>query len=169
MLEGLAIHEMDPSQYEIRINHCSILETVLDICYIEPANRPPLFHLLEQLDRLSNWSQIRNHLSLNGFSAESIEILEKFHKARGDLDAVYRSVEVLFPDRYRPAVREVVGQIRLLANHVAHLGVKNKVVLMPLLSYNALYHRGGMMFQVVRGGKKKLGNDVAERNILSLR
>ncbi|KAJ3055078.1 hypothetical protein HK097_011568 [Rhizophlyctis rosea] len=156
ILEGLATRDLDPTQYEIRINHCSILDTILDVCHIEAANRRSVFHLLEQLDRLSNWSQIRNHLSLNGFSGESIEILEKFHKARGDLDAVYRAVEALFPDRYRPAAREVIGQIRLLASHVAHLGVKNKVVLMPLLSYNALYHRGGIMFQVARGGRKKL-------------
>ncbi|KAJ3283638.1 hypothetical protein HK104_010287 [Borealophlyctis nickersoniae] len=156
ILEVLSTKALDPSRHEIRINHCSLLDAVLDTCNVDPLAQRSTYHLLEQLDKPSTWSQIRNHLLHTGFSKDTVDSMERFYNVKGEIDSASRAAERMFAERVRPAAREILSQLRMFTNHLRHLGVKNKVVFVPLLAYNALYHKGGVMFQIAVSGQRKL-------------
>ncbi|KAI8587008.1 kinase-like domain-containing protein [Geranomyces variabilis] len=109
-----------------------------------------------------------------GLSIESVAMLEKFHQMEGELKGAIKAFELLFgsgppPTPTRAArqtptqsastnkvVKDILAQLRLLGSHLWCLGIRNRVVFAPLLSYNSSHYRGGLMFQIAVPGKKKL-------------
>ncbi|KAI8909361.1 kinase-like domain-containing protein [Powellomyces hirtus] len=183
MLEFSATKYSNVSDFEIRVNHNILLDKVLDCCNIpsDPAIRTRVCHVLEQLKKPMTWSQVRGHLLAAaqpdqaagvagfgaGISADSVTLLEKFHHAEGELHTAVKGIEALIGGHANKAstaaskpsnlqISEVLAQLRLLASHLRHLGIRNRFVLVPLLAYNASHYRGGIMFQIAVAGKKKL-------------
>ncbi|KAJ3150466.1 hypothetical protein HDU86_006639 [Geranomyces michiganensis] len=110
-----------------------------------------------------------------GLSSESASILEKFHQMEGELKSAIKAFESslgsgppptptrtsrLAPSQslssHGKVVKDILMQLRLLGSHLWCLGIKNRVVFAPLLSYNSSHYRGGLMFQIAVPGKKKL-------------
>ncbi|TPX61382.1 hypothetical protein SpCBS45565_g07286 [Spizellomyces sp. 'palustris'] len=158
IMEVAATKYSNLSQFEIRINHCSLLDAVFDSCKMPPDGRirRRVYHVLEQLEKPMGWSQVRTHLCSNGVPPEVANELEKFHLAKGPFEAAASRLEAMVDPRVRSAVRDVVSQLRVLTRHLQHLGIKNRVTFVPLLAYNANYYKSGLMFQVAVSGKKKL-------------
>ncbi|KAI9098889.1 kinase-like domain-containing protein [Phlyctochytrium arcticum] len=160
LLECVATRGAHPAQLEIRINHCSLLDAVLDTCLvpIDARLRRRVYHILEQLEKPMSWSQVRSHLAqaATGLPAASLSLLEKFHHARGPFEAAAKTFDALVDPRLEKAVRDVLGHLRVLVAHLGYLGMRNRVTFAPLLAYNATYYKSGVMFQIGWPGKKKI-------------
>ncbi|KAJ3022418.1 hypothetical protein HKX48_006235 [Thoreauomyces humboldtii] len=159
MLEYSASKYSNFADFEVRLNHCSLLDAILDTCKvpIDVKVRARVYHVLEQLKKPLNWAQVRTHLGQDtAISVESLNHLERFCMAEGTFATSAPQLEEMVEPRLRTAVRDVISQLRLLTSHLTNLGIRNRVVYVPLLAYNASHYRNGIMFQVAIAEKKKL-------------
>lgn len=159
LLEFSASKYTPPStHFEIRLNHCSILDVILDTAKIptESRLRKGVYDILEQLDKPMNWAQIRGLILGAGVGEGCLGVLEKFYRMGGTFEDAVGKVESLVDAKYQPAVKDIVAQLRLLTTHLHHLGIRNRVLFIPLLSYNTAHYKSGLIFQVCIARKKRV-------------
>lgn len=148
--------------YYIRLNHTRILECILDHCKFpnDTPTRRTIQHVLEQLDKPLTWAQFRVQLAQQlKVSRSVVDRLEPFYLPPGDINSVMSKLEPLFKDAHESVqrvVKESGEKLKVLVSQLRILGVSNKIVLVPLLSYNSHYYKGGIVFQVAGGSKRKL-------------
>ena len=110
--------------------------------------------ILEQLNKPFAFSEIRSQLMQYGVSKDSMETLEKYNfESRSFEHGLSQLQSLLGPSKLKDELEQLSQLVRFLTS----FGVRSRILLVPLLSYNAGYYRGGMMFQIVYANKKKLG------------
>ena len=147
--------------YKIRLNHDNILELLLDISQFPPGllARKAVYHFLEQLDRSLTWSQFRNQIlqQVPGITRANVDLLELFNSC-GSVETVFTRLDDIIKN-YSGSKRQYQdckGKVEALVASLHALGVTADVEFSPLLSYNSHYYRGGIIFQVGFGSRRKL-------------
>lgn len=146
---------MNINNFELRISHTNILSAILKHCGV-PKHKV-ILSTLENLNKPLSFAEIRTQLSSHGVSKNSLDMLAKFNFESKPIDQGIEQLKVLLPGSgLNPEYQEITK----LATFLNQLGIKSRMSLIPLLSYNFKYYKGGIMFQITHGQKKKLGNSV---------
>jgi histidyl-tRNA synthetase len=147
---------LDMTELEVRLNHSSILNTVLSSCGIRKSIQ--ITTLLEQLQKPLSFQELKNHLLVADVSKESIELLEKYHISNSSFESSFLHIQSLLPPPDFKKIEKELLQLSDLYRYLRRLGLSScRIGLVPLLSYNANYYEGGVMFQIAYTNRKKLG------------
>lgn len=68
---------------------------------------------------------------------------------------VHQRLERLFPVEHRPRVSRAVAEISEVIETAQDFGVQRKFIFCPLLAQSSVLYRGGVLFTVVRAGKRR--------------
>jgi histidyl-tRNA synthetase len=148
------------SNLQVIVNHSAFLEASLQALQIPPESHQVALGILEHLDKPYTLQQTRNQLiKLCKLSHRSLETLDTLYNMRGDIDSSLHKVESFMSSSYAdPSLSSTrssaANQLKLLASHLTHLGLKDKVVMMPLMCYNAAYYKGSLIFQIASKGRR---------------
>ncbi|KAH9273538.1 hypothetical protein BASA83_004206 [Batrachochytrium salamandrivorans] len=106
-------------ELHIRLNHVKIMQCILELCGVPLDLWRAVYVTLEQLERQSNFGQVRVRLAEQGVSKASIDQLQHFQ-----------------------------GSLSCLARNLVSFGVKIKLLFEPLLVFNKAVYSTGLIFQV---------------------
>ncbi|KAI9205674.1 kinase-like domain-containing protein [Polychytrium aggregatum] len=148
------------SDYMIFLSHESILQEILTCCKIteDQAFRRSVFAVLQELDASLSFAQVRYKLvhSLNVPRA-TVDVLENFYMTKGDIEESRRKLDGLFRTYGRGSgLSECLSQLVVLSRYCKQFGIRNKVILSPLLSQNVVYYGKGIMFHIATYAKNRL-------------
>lgn len=146
---------IDYDHFEIRLNHSRILNAVLSFCKIPKATG--ITSLLEQLNKPLSFHDLKAYCAQKEVPKESVDALEKFCFTPKSLDDGLSKLEAIFGSAIWSQLQHEQKLLRDLHGFLQCLGVRSRINLIPLLSYNASYYEGGIMFQVTYANRKKLG------------
>jgi translation initiation factor 2-alpha kinase 4 len=143
---------MNVNNFELRITHTNILSSILKHCGV-PKHKI-ILSTLENLNKPLHFSEIRTQLRKHGVSNTSLDSLSKFNFESKPVDQGIEQLKTLMPCA---DLNCEIQELTTLTTFLTHLGIKSNISLIPLLSYNFNYYKGGIIFQIVHGQKKKLG------------
>ncbi len=143
---------MNINNFELRITHTNILYNILKQCGV-PRHKL-ILSTLENLNKPLSFAEIRTQLGKHGVSKNSLDILAKFNFESKPMEQGIEQLKTLLPCA---DLNDEIQELTTLTMFLHHLGIKSRISLIPLLSYNLDYYKGGMIFQIVHGQKKKLG------------
>ena len=136
------------------INHSLVLDAVLESCGIPSSKQAPVREILSRLHTGENtWASIRTELRSPPLSvpATSIEELTAFDF----YDPCERAIVKLRSKiRNTAALETTFSHLQAIVIYLGRFGVKRKIYVNPLGSYNAKFYRGNFLFQCVYDGKK---------------
>ena len=143
---------MNINNFEIRLTHTNILTAILKHCGI--PNHKLILSTLENLNKPLSFPEIKTQLSQHGVSKNSLDLLSKYNFESKPVDQGISHLKTLLSGfNLNSEYRDITN----LADYLNQLGIKSRISLIPLLSYNFKYYEGGMIFQIIHGQKKKLG------------
>ncbi|KAK9471529.1 kinase-like domain-containing protein [Dipodascopsis tothii] len=138
------------------LNHSDLLDMIMDLCRISKAQRPFALLVLSKLNISMSMKDVRNELrSRSTISSTAIDDLEKFN-FRDDLLAASSRLQRLFEAAQYQTDRlfSVKKHLELVEKCAKRLGIANEIYLAPLSNYNERYYHRGVMFQMIREGKR---------------
>ncbi|KAJ3417189.1 hypothetical protein HDV05_006395 [Chytridiales sp. JEL 0842] len=157
-LEVIECVGVPSSTLQVVVNHSAFLDASLQALQIPPESRQVALGILEHLDKPYTLQQTRNQLiKLCKLGNHALDALDALYNLRGDIDTSLNKIESFmasYADSSASARSTACNQLKLLASHLGHMGLKEKVVVMPLMCYNAPYYKGSLMFQVASKGRK---------------
>ncbi|KDN44887.1 Serine/threonine-protein kinase [Tilletiaria anomala UBC 951] len=85
-------------------------------------------------------------------------VIEELNAANlsGSVSDVQPRLERLLPSEHKKLLRAAVDELASIISAARSLGVHLPILFTPLLAQNASYFKGGVIFQLVRVGKKRL-------------
>ena len=140
------------------LNHSDLLEMVLDFCRINVPQRPAVKEVLSKLNIQQNtWQKIRNELRAPevGVSSTSLEDLSRFDWRDTPEKAFSKLRRIFEGSRYLDRTHAVFAHLSSVVTYMKHWGVKRKVYINPLSSFNEKFYSGGVLFQCLFDSKKR--------------
>jgi histidyl-tRNA synthetase len=133
------------------INHYGILDSVLTNCKVSKESRDSVIDCLE-VDRVNSCVNIPS-FTRYGVERSVAESLTSFD-LKDDIQVVKKRLKESF--KSNDTIWTAFKEAEMLVKNLKSLGVKNRVLLMPLLSYHASYYKGSFMFQIGKLGLQKI-------------
>jgi translation initiation factor 2-alpha kinase 4 len=146
------------TQMCFHLNHADLLDLIMDYCRISIPQRPAVKELLSKLNIHDfTFTKIRNELRSPtlAVSSTSLDDLARFDfrdtpdKAFAKIGEIFEGTDYL--DRTRATFKHLQGIIKYLKQ----LGVRRKVYICPLSSFNEKFYTGGVLFQCLFDKKKR--------------
>ncbi|PWY99241.1 Serine/threonine-protein kinase [Testicularia cyperi] len=136
----------------VSINHEDILAMILE--RIPTKHHASVLSLIALLAGSKTIQNARTQLLQLGLPRSTIEELEAFNLS-DEIKAVHHRLERLFPLDQRARLSRAVAQIADVIETARYFGVQRPFVFTPLLAQSSTLYKGGVMFTVVRGGKRR--------------
>ncbi|GAK67722.1 kinase-like protein [Moesziomyces antarcticus] len=136
----------------IHINHEVILSMILD--RIPAKHHTAVLGVVALLAGSKTMQAARTQLLQLGLPRSTIEELEAFN-LNDDVAAVHRRLERLFPLDQRTRLAKAVSQISDVVATARFFGVQRRFLFSPLLAQSSSLYKGGVLFTVVRAGKRR--------------
>ncbi|KAH6560590.1 hypothetical protein BASA50_001381 [Batrachochytrium salamandrivorans] len=131
-------------ELHIRLNHVKIMQCILELCGVPLDLWRAVYVTLEQLERQSNFGQVRVRLAEQGVSKASIDQLQHFQGVR-EFDSPDTEPTLLGSNS---VFRATFMSLSCLARNLVSFGVKIKLLFEPLLVFNKAVYSTGLIFQV---------------------
>ncbi|KAJ3216328.1 hypothetical protein HDU67_009679 [Dinochytrium kinnereticum] len=147
----------------IRINHFKFLEATLHAAGIEEASFGDALNILESLERPLTIKQVRYQMSRTcKVSLRSTEAIESIYQCHGPVDAGFERIKGAMPQGVQRTssgvdlkrLQAAFDGLSALKCHLRSMGIESDIIFAPLLSYNSMYYRDSLMFQIAAGAKK---------------
>jgi eukaryotic translation initiation factor 2-alpha kinase 4 len=140
------------TQTYFHVNHCDLLDLILESCRVEPGLRPQAKEVISKLNtRGVTWSAVRNELrNANiGIAATSLDDLAKFD-FRDSPEKVFNRLKKLLSDsQHRDQLQVITKSIKAALNYTKEFGVKRKIYICPLSCFHSEFYESGIMFQLL--------------------
>lgn len=136
----------------IHINHEVVLSMILE--RIPAKHHTAVLGVVALLAGSKTIQSARTHLLQLGLPRSTIEELEAFN-LNDEVSAVHRRLERLFPLDQRTRLAKAVSQISDVVATARFFGVQRRFLFSPLLAQSSSLYRGGVLFTVVRAGKRR--------------
>lgn len=140
------------------INHSELLDTILDYCRIDKAQRPAVKETLSKLNVQRNtWTQIRAELRspLLGIPSTSLDELVQFDFRETFAKTHDRLNSILEGSAFAGRIEGPLEKMRSTIEQMKLLGVQRSFYICPLSCYNEKFYSGGILFQCVNDKKNK--------------
>ncbi len=136
----------------IHINHEVILSMILE--RIPAKHHTAVLGVVALLAGSKTIQSARTQLLQLGLPRSTIEELEAFN-LNDEVGAVHRRLERLFPLDQRNRLAKAVSQISDVVTTARSFGVQRRFLFSPLLAQSSSLYKGGVLFTVVRAGKRR--------------
>ncbi|KAJ1593892.1 hypothetical protein NDA11_006353 [Ustilago hordei] len=136
----------------IHINHEVMLSMILE--RIPAKHHTAVLGVVALLAGSKTMQSARTQLLQLGLPRSTIEELEAFN-LNDEVGAVHRRLERLFPLDQRTRLAKAVSQIQDVVATARFFGVQRKFLFSPLLAQSNSLYKGGVLFTVVRAGKRR--------------
>ncbi|KAI9741801.1 MAG: hypothetical protein M1834_000187 [Cirrosporium novae-zelandiae] len=140
------------------INHSDLLDIIMDFCRISGAQRSIAKDIVGKLNVGQwTWQKIRNELRSPplAISTTSLDDLIRFD-FRDRPDKAHQKLKGIFDDSELSARLDAIfTHLNAVTTYLKRMGVKRKVYVNPLSSFNEKFYRGGFIFQCVSDTKKR--------------
>ncbi|SPO24266.1 related to GCN2 - ser/thr protein kinase [Ustilago trichophora] len=136
----------------IHINHEVVLSMILE--RIPAKHHTAVLGVVALLAGSKTIQSARTQLLQLGLPRSTIEELEAFN-LDDEVSAVYRRLERLFPLDQRTRLAKAVSQISDVVATAKFFGVQRRFLFSPLLAQSNSLYKGGVLFTVVRAGKRR--------------
>ena len=150
-----AFPSMASIQMCYHINHSRLLDAILTFCDIDPSKRTPVKETISRLNIGQwNWAKIRNELRAPSIAvaATSLEELMRFNFRDTFDKAIPRLRSIL---QETADLETTFSHLHAVTIYLERFGVKRKVFINPLSSYNEKFYRGNLLFQCLYDNKKR--------------
>lgn len=136
------------------INHCDIIDTIMEFCNIDKAKRHLLFVYLAKNDFTASMNDIKLQLrtTLN-LQSTALNDLEAFNFRLPLPEAKKRLHKLMIDSPYLSIVDKVLSHITNVLVFLKQFGINKKIYISPLSNYNIRFYRKGIMFQAVHEEK----------------
>ena len=137
------------------LNHSHLLDSILEHARLDPSKWLAAKETISKLNTADwTWSNVRHELRGPPVNASSLALdeLEQFDFRDTIKKAISRIRSILSPSADLEAAFEM---LQTTSTNLTRLGVKRKLYLTPLSSYNEKFYRGGLFFQCLFDQKKK--------------
>lgn len=138
------------AQMTFQVNHSDLLQIIFDACSVDVSIRHAAADILSKLNiQDTPWTKLRTELRECGVSATSVDELQRFD-FRDVPSKAFSALKTLFEksDKYQKAA-SAIAHLNEVFEYCRSLGVKTKMLLTPLHSFDEASFRGGLMFACV--------------------
>lgn len=136
----------------IHINHEVVLSMILE--RIPAKHHTAVLGVVALLAGSKTIQSARTQLLQLGLPRSTIEELEAFN-LNDEVSAVHRRLERLFPLEQRTRLAKAVSQISDVVATARFFGVQRRFIFSPLLAQSSSLYKGGVLFTIVRAGKRR--------------
>ncbi|GAC92821.1 hypothetical protein PHSY_000377 [Pseudozyma hubeiensis SY62] len=136
----------------IHINHEVVLSMILE--RVPAKHHTAVLGVVALLAGAKTIQSARSQLLQLGLPRSTIEELEAFN-LDDDVRAVHHRLERLFPLDQRTRLAKAVSQISDVVATARFFGVQRRFLFSPLLAQSSSLYKGGVLFTVVRAGKRR--------------
>lgn len=136
------------------INHSYLLNFILKYCDIHEEKWSSVKETISKLNTGDwTWTKVRHELRTPPISIPStcLDELELFD-FRDSLQVGISRLRSLF--RNNSGLDAIFDQLQTIVTHLTHFGVKRKIYLSPLSSYNEKFYSGNILFQCLHDQKR---------------
>lgn len=146
------------TQMCFHINHSDLLGLIFDFCRIETSIRQAVADTLSKLNVQSwTWTKIRTELRspLIGVSAPSVDDLQRFD-FRDTPSKAFTKLKTLFEGSGTfEKASSAIAHLRDVIEYIKRFGVRSKIYVTPLGSFNEKFYKGGIIFSCLSDRKVK--------------
>jgi eukaryotic translation initiation factor 2-alpha kinase 4 len=146
------------TQMCFHLNHADLLELIMEYCRISIPQRPALKELLSKLNiRDYTFAKLRVDLRQTALAVSSMSLDDlALFDFRDTPDKAFAKISAIFEgtdyfDRTRATFKHLQGIIKYLKQ----LGLRRKVYICPLSSFNEKFYTRGVLFQCLFDKKKR--------------
>lgn len=131
----------------------------MEFCRFDSVARPIVKDVLSRLNT-GQWSflRIRNELRSSSeltISATSLDELSRFDFRDEPERCIYKLKNILSDTLYMEKCSSVFAHISQVAEYLKRFGIRRKIYLSPLSTYNEKFCRGGVLFQCLYDQKRR--------------
>jgi translation initiation factor 2-alpha kinase 4 len=146
------------TQMCFHLNHADLLDLIMEFCRIIAPKRAAVKAVLSKLNiSKNNWQMIRNKLRSSdiGIPSTSLDDLARFdwrdthEKAFAKLRGVFEGT------KYLDRTHTIFAHLTSVINYMKLWGVKRKVYISVLSSFNEKFYSGGILFQCLFDTKQR--------------
>jgi translation initiation factor 2-alpha kinase 4 len=149
---------LDSTPMCFHLNHADLLEIIMDFCRIGIPQRPQVKEVLSKLNiQKFNWQKIKNELRAPeiGVSSTSLDDLARFDW-RDTPDKAFAKLRRIFDGtKHLDRTHAIFAHLSSVVSYMKHWGVKRKVYISALSSFNEKFYTGGILFQCLFDAKQR--------------
>ncbi|KAI4663678.1 uncharacterized protein J4E78_004094 [Alternaria triticimaculans] len=146
------------TQMCFHLNHADLLDMIMEFCRISVPKRAAVKAVLSKLNiGKNNWQLIRNELRSSdiGIPSTSLDDLARFDW-RDTPEKAFAKLRRLFEGtKYLDRTHVVFAHLTSVINYMKLWGVKRKVYISVLSSFNEKFYSGGILFQCLFDTKQR--------------
>lgn len=153
-----AFPSMSSKQMAFHLNHSDLLQIIFDYCGVERASRPATAEILSKLNIQGvTLQKLRGELRSPacGVSATSVDELQRFDFRDTPVKAFSKLKSLFEGTDYYQKASSTIAHLKEVAEYCKVQGLKTKVYVTPLHSFNEAIYKGGIMFACVHDTKFK--------------
>ena len=137
------------------INHSQILNAILDFCGINEAKKPAVKEIISKLN-IGQWTWARIRNDLRGPSvaipSTSLDELVRFD-FRDTYAKAIPKLRSFLPNS--EDLESTFSHIEAVITYLERFGVKRKICISPLSSFNDKFYRGNILFQCIHDARRR--------------
>ncbi len=137
------------------INHSNLLNFILSFCEIHQVKWPAVKEIISKLNTADwTWAKVRHELRTppTSIPGTCLDELERFDFRDNPGKAILKLRTLL---QNTAGLETIFDQLLTIVKHLDHFGVKRKVYLNPLSSYNEKFYSANFLFQCLYDQKKR--------------
>ena len=137
------------------VNHSHLLNFILSFCEIQQLKWPAVKEIISKLNTGEwNWAKVRHELraSPTSIPGTCLDELERFD-FRDDLGKAITKIRSLLQNT--AGLENIFDQLQTVVKHLVCFGVKRKIYLNPLSSYNEKFYSTNLLFQCLFDQKRR--------------
>lgn len=146
------IPQLSSDSYVIQINHSEVIELVLE--RVPKKLQAAVISSLAGLASKSTSHAARLKLQKLPLPRSVLDEIEASNIS-DDIDVVHSRLDRLLAVDHRPRLSRAVKELKEIISSAQKFGVQRKFLFTPLLIVNSSLYSGGMLFQLVKMGKRK--------------
>ncbi|KAI9297132.1 Serine/threonine-protein kinase [Neoconidiobolus thromboides FSU 785] len=137
-----------------QINHGLLATIIMDACKVPKQKRANVAVILSQLEAPKTLLQVRSLLSRCHLSKAMVEELLLLY-ATGDLDLCHNKLRKMsLLKGYKATIDKLFEHLKKVVYYCKKLGINRKIIFNSFNMYNLQYYESGIMFRMIRDGKK---------------
>ena len=137
------------------INHSYLLDSILGFCEIQQIKWPAVKETISKLNTGDwTWAKVRHELRAppTSIPGTCLDELEQFDFRDGPSKAISKLRSLL---QNTTGVEMIFNHLQAVVAHLARFGIKRKIYLNPLSSYNEKFYSMNILFQCLYDQKKR--------------
>ncbi|KAL8388988.1 hypothetical protein RB595_008881 [Gaeumannomyces hyphopodioides] len=147
---------LSPGQMCFHVGHSELLRHIFDFCGVEPAAARKVADTLSKLNiRGVTWTKIKSELRSAGVSTTTVDELQKFD-FRDTPSKVSAQLKTIFQrTNHFQLVSPTLAHLKEMSEYCKRFGVRTKMFIVPLWSWNEVFFAGGIMFSCLFDKRSK--------------